>query len=66
MVASINQKLGEGFEVTVAGGTEGGFTRTGEIANEASAFLQRQSHTCRIGKRPLHTAEIEHAHHRRL
>jgi hypothetical protein len=45
VVASINQKLGDGFEVTIAGGTEGGFTRAGEIANEASSFLQRQSHT---------------------
>lgn len=44
IVASVDQKLGDGFEVIVAGGTEGGFTARGEIGSQAQEFLERRSH----------------------
>jgi hypothetical protein len=44
VVASLNQKLNNELEVTLAGGAEGGFTRVGNIGSEASPFLQGQAH----------------------
>lgn len=44
VMALVNQKIGDGLEVMVAGGTEGGFTRTGEFGSEASILLQCREH----------------------
>lgn len=44
VVASLNQKLNNELEVTLAGGAEGGFTRVGNIGSEASPFLEGQAH----------------------
>jgi hypothetical protein len=44
VIASVNQKLSNELDVTLAGGTEGGFTRIGDIGRDASTFLQRDKH----------------------
>lgn len=44
VVASLNQKIGDSFELALAGGAMGGFTAKGESGIRPDAFLRRSSH----------------------